>query len=130
MGYLSYSLMRKTSSGERVYFETDTGMPYIFLDKKIYVDVNRDSILPEKIRQFAVLNGPHFRCYYDVVRQWTYYDVDIDNAILAKHYPSWESIEGKEELANHGWDETKHNGFKEFLDWSNAQGGFIGDWSY
>jgi hypothetical protein len=151
MGHITWMLNKNIpNSTDIVHFEPDTGLPYTFkmIQTKIYIPVkgtksiedtyvedtsvedtsveeNDVPILPEQYRQFAKMDGNHLYPYFC---KTDFMITDI--ALILKHYPSWESIKESDEWAKNGWDETKHNLFKECLEWCNTQGGFWGQWPY
>lgn len=133
MGYLSYHLLRKSDAGD-IYYETDTGLPCVFVDgKKVYVDKTSTILLPERVWKFSNLNGNHFAPYIMPLDRRMYTSSVADIAMLVEMFPSWEHVKASDEweaLVKHGWDESQHNAFKESLEWCVAQGGFYVTWGY
>lgn len=142
MGLLSWTLFRiNTINKEFIYYESETGRPYIFetiqTGESIPVREKRlkdhfEPGLPERFRQFARMDGNYLWPYVRTVDR-KYAIVHADVALLLEHFPTWEYIRNSEqfdELNKNGWNENKHNLFKECLAWSKGQGGFWGEWPY
>ena len=141
-----------------VYYEPDTGLPYTYecIRKKVYLHVKggvpapaeeeavqteeapvQDShpvpALPQRFSQFATIDGNHLWPYIEIVDR-KYSRLDDTISLILKHFPTWESVKNSDSWAKHGvtsgWDETKHNLFKECLEWCNEQGRFYSEWGY
>ena len=142
MGYLTWSLFRITKEPRAIYYEPKTGLPYTYeiVQKKVYVDVHvKNSVdtkdiqaLPERFRQFSEMNGNYLWPYFRKVDREKHV-LEADVSLLLENFPTWENVKKSDELdefTKHGWDEEKHNLFKECLEWCKEQGGFWGKWPY
>lgn len=145
MGCITWTLFNNKSA-RQIYFEPDTGLPYTIevIYKKVYIPLKEIPfveekenlsvedknmpILPERFRQFARMDGNYLWPYFKNVN----YSIPLKAPVyyLLQHFPTWESIKESDEWAQNNWDETKHNLFKECLEWCNTQKGFWGQWPY
>lgn len=83
--------------------------------------------IPEKYCPFITMDGNHLSHYFkDINGGFGTYMADVPT--ILKTFPTWESIKDSDDWAKHGWDETKHNLFKECLEWCAAQGRFVAMW--
>jgi hypothetical protein len=98
---------------------------YILSLKELHMKYSNIPVLPKQFCQFAKMDGNYLWPYFKNIGG-LYASV---NKIL-EHFPSWESIKESDMWAKNGWDETKHNLFKECLEWCQKQGGFCGEWPY
>jgi hypothetical protein len=124
MGCITWKLFNKRYINHDPY----TGRAYFNpLDES--QTIKEAPIFPEQFRRFARMDGNYIWPYVkNVVGGWSGCSSDI--APLLKHFPTWDSIKESDEWAQHGWDETAHNLFKECLEWCDAQGGFWAEWPY
>ena len=157
MGYITWRLFTSTKSSGYIYFEPDTGLPYKIktIYKKVYIPVKgkkfveeklvedksiKDeektieecyvSILPERFRQFARMDGNYLWPYFKNV-DGMYGSLQAPIYHILQYFPTWESIKESDKWTQNGWDETKHNLFKECLEWCNTQEMvFWGEWPY
>jgi hypothetical protein len=154
MGYITWVLQRTLPEFKGViYFDPDTGHPYTYeiIQKKVYLPmkekpnvdyenaclpmeekpsvVHKNMIkLPERFCQFAKMGGNYLFPYFSNGPLKNHYRADIN--LLLENFPTWESIKENDDLSKNEWDETKHNLFKECLEWCAKQGGFSGLWPW
>jgi hypothetical protein len=158
MGCITWGLYNISIKGN-IYYEKETGLPFTYksIRKKVYIPTNDDipvkesiwfeseeedtsmekislPILSERFRQFARMDGNYLWPYFKNVEGKSGIAYRAPVHLILEYFPTWETVEKSDEWKKHGpnndWDETKHNLFKECLEWCNKQGGFCGEWPW